>query len=54
MRLMRGGGMDTGVGTFILPGQVVNGLIVQARKKAEEMLAEQAESAREAAVEGEG
>ncbi|MHC4970595.1 MAG: hypothetical protein ACYTF4_18540, partial [Planctomycetota bacterium] len=47
MRLMRGGGMDTGVGTFILPGNVVDGLIEQARIKAVEMLAEQAEAAEE-------
>jgi S1-C subfamily serine protease len=44
MRLMRGGGMDTGVGTFVLPGKVVAGLVDQARKEATEMLAEQAES----------
>lgn len=47
MRLMRGGGMDTGVGTFILPGKVVDGLIEQAKTKAVEMLAEQAEAAEE-------
>jgi hypothetical protein len=51
MRLMRGGGMDTGVGTFILPGNVVNGLVEQAKTKAAEMLAEQAEAAKEQAPE---
>jgi hypothetical protein len=44
MRLMRGGGMDTGVGTFVLPGKVVAGLVDQARQEAAAMLAEQAES----------
>ena len=42
MRIMRGGGMDTGVGTFILPAKVVNGLIKQSRARAGKMLDEQA------------
>jgi hypothetical protein len=44
MRFMRGGGLNTGVGTFVLPGKVVNGLIRQSKKKAAEMLAEQAQA----------
>ena len=40
--MMRGGGMDSAVGTFILPAKVVNGLIKQSRAKAEELLQEQA------------
>ena len=42
------------VGTFILPGGVVNGLIGQAKIKAQELLAEQAESTEPAGVEGGG
>ncbi len=42
MRMMRGGGMDSAVGTFILPAKVVNGLIKQSRAKADELLQEQA------------
>ena len=34
--------MNTGVGTFVLPGKVVNSLIEQSKKKALEMLQEQA------------
>jgi S1-C subfamily serine protease len=48
MRFMQGGGMGTGVGTFVLPGNVVDGLIGQAKQKAREMLAEQAEQPEEA------
>jgi S1-C subfamily serine protease len=54
MRLMRGSGMDTGVGTFILPGKVVNGLIEQARNRAREMQAEEARTAQETAEKDEG
>ncbi len=42
MRMLRGGGMDSSVGTFILPAKVVNGLITQSRAKAEELLQEAA------------
>ena len=41
MRFVRGSGPDTGVGTFVLPGKVVRGLIGQSKKKAAEMLEEQ-------------
>ena len=44
MRLMRGGGLDTGVGTFVLPAKVVDGLVRQSNKKAAEMLADLAET----------
>ena len=43
MRMLRGGGMDSGVGTFVLPAKVVNGLIKQSRVKAVELLEESAE-----------
>ncbi len=42
MRMMRGGGMDSGVGTFILPAKVVDGLIKQSLTKVQELLDEQA------------
>ena len=42
MRMMRGGGLDAGVGTFILPAKVVNGLIKQSLAKVQELLDEQA------------
>ena len=42
MRMMRGGGVDSGVGTFVLPAKVVNGLIKQSRARAGKMLDEQA------------
>lgn len=42
MRMMRGVGMDSGVGTFVLPAKVVNGLIKQSRARARDMLDEQA------------
>jgi S1-C subfamily serine protease len=54
MRLMRGGGMDTGVGTFVLPGGVVNGLVGQAKDKAGELLAERSEATQQQGGEGEG
>ncbi len=41
MRFMRGGGLDSGVGTFVLPGKVVKGLIGQSKRKAVEMLEQQ-------------
>ena len=43
MRMMRGGGMGTGVETFILPAKVVNGLIKQSLTKVQELLDEQAD-----------
>ncbi len=43
MRMLRGGGMDSGVGTFVLPAKVVNGLIKQSRIRARELIEEQAE-----------
>ncbi len=43
MRMMRGGGLDSGVGTFVLPAKVVNGLIKQSRVKVQELLEEMAE-----------
>ncbi len=43
MRMLRGGGMDSGVGTFVLPAKVVNGLINQSRIRARELIEEQAE-----------
>ncbi len=43
MRALRGGGMDSGVGTFVLPAKVVNGLIKQSLAKALELLEESAE-----------
>ena len=42
MRMLRGGGMDSGVGTFVLPAKVVNGLIEQSLARAQELLDEQA------------
>ncbi len=42
MRFMGGGGLDSGVGTFLLPGKVVTRLVEQSKKKAGEMLEEQA------------
>ena len=41
MRMMRGGGLDAGVGTFILPAKVVKGLIKQSLAKVQELLDEQ-------------
>ncbi len=43
MRMMRGGGLNSGVGTFILPAKVVNGLIKQSLTKVQELLDEQAD-----------
>ena len=43
MRMMRGGGIGTGVETFILPAKVVNGLIKQSLTKVQELLDEQAD-----------
>ncbi len=43
MRMLRGGSMDSGVGTFVLPAKVVNGLINQSRIRARELIEEQAE-----------
>jgi len=42
MRMLSGGGMDSGVGTFVLPAKVVNGLIKQSRAKVQELLDEMA------------
>ena len=42
MRMLSGGGLDTGVGTFVLPAKVVNGLIKQSLAKVDELLEEQA------------
>ncbi len=42
MRMMRGGGLDTGVGTFLLPAKVVDGLIKQSLAKVQELLDEMA------------
>ncbi len=42
MRMMRGGGLDSGVGSFVLPAKVVNGLIKQSRVRVQELLDEQA------------
>ena len=39
------GGMDTGVGTFVLPAKVVKGLVEQSKSKAAELLEELAEEA---------
>ncbi len=41
MSMFRGGGMDSGVGTFVLPAKVVTGLIKQSRAKVQELLDEQ-------------
>ncbi len=43
MRMMRGGGLNSGVGTFILPAKVVNGLIKQSLTKVQELLDEEAD-----------
>ncbi len=43
MRMMRGGGLDSGVGSFVLPAKVVNGLIKQSRVRVQELLDEQAD-----------
>ncbi len=42
MRMFRGGGVDSSVGTFVLPAKVVNGLIKQSRVKVQELLDEMA------------
>ena len=42
MSLLSGGGLDSGVGTFVLPAKVVNGLIKQSRAKVQELLDEMA------------
>ncbi len=41
MRMFRGGGIDSSVGTFVLPAKIVNRLIKQSRAKVQELLDEQ-------------